>query len=55
MDKNEKQLQEQDAPLKNTDNAFVQVSKDGTPSMPQTNTEKKFEDETENTATSPDR
>lgn len=37
MDKNEHILQEQDAPLKNTDDAFVQVSKDGSPAIPQTN------------------
>jgi hypothetical protein len=27
-------LEEQDAPLKNTDKAFVQVNRDGTPLMP---------------------
>lgn len=35
MDKKEKQFVEQDAPLKNTDKAFVQVSKDGSPLMPE--------------------
>lgn len=35
MEKNEKQLQEQDAPRKNGDNAFVQVGKDGEPVIPQ--------------------
>lgn len=33
------QLEEQQAPLKNTDKAFVQVSKDGSPSMPETDSE----------------
>ena len=36
MDKNQDNLQEQDAPLKNTDHAFVRVNKDGTPSIPKT-------------------
>ena len=31
---NENQLREQEAPLKNTDNAFVRVNKDGHPEMP---------------------
>ena len=34
MDKKDTDLQEQEAPLKNTDNAFVQVSEDGSPSIP---------------------
>jgi hypothetical protein len=34
MDKNNQNLQEQDAPLKNTDQAFVQVNDDGTSSFP---------------------
>ncbi len=34
MDKKEKQFTEQEAPLKNTDKAFVQVNKDGSPLMP---------------------
>lgn len=33
MDKDQK-FDKQDAPLKNTDDAFVQVSKDGSPSIP---------------------
>jgi hypothetical protein len=33
MDKNQK-MEPQEAPLKNTDNAFVQVSKDGSPAIP---------------------
>lgn len=35
MDKNKDQLKEQDAPLKNTDGAFVKVNKDGSPGKPQ--------------------
>lgn len=34
MDKKEKQFVEQEAPLKNTDKAFVQVNKDGSPLIP---------------------
>ena len=34
MDKKEKQFVEQEAPLKNTDKAFVQVNKDSSPLMP---------------------
>jgi hypothetical protein len=33
MDRKEHLLQEQEAPVKNTDNAFVQVSEDGTPAI----------------------
>jgi hypothetical protein len=33
MDNTETKLQEQEAPLKNTDNAFVKVNKDGSPGM----------------------
>jgi len=36
MDNKDKdRLQEQDAPLKNTDGAFVKVNRDGTPGLPQ--------------------
>jgi hypothetical protein len=39
MDKNQEhkntELQEQEAPLKNTDNAFVKVGEDGKPHMPE--------------------
>jgi hypothetical protein len=35
MDTNKDKLKEQDAPLKNTDGAFVKVNKDGSPGMPQ--------------------
>ena len=38
MDTKEKKFEEQDHPLKNTDQAFVQVGKDGEPVFPkQTN------------------
>ena len=35
MDKKQTQFEEQEAPLKNTDNAFVQVNKDGSPVIPE--------------------
>jgi len=34
MDAKQNKLEEQKAPEKNTDKAFVQVSKDGSPAMP---------------------
>ena len=34
MDTKEKQFVEQEAPLKNTDEAFVQVNKNGSPLIP---------------------
>lgn len=34
MDKKENRFVEQDAPAKNTDNAFVKVGEDGKPEMP---------------------
>ena len=34
MDKEQKNLDQQEAPLKNTDNAFVKVNSDGKPEMP---------------------
>jgi hypothetical protein len=39
MEKNENQLQEQQAPLKNHDDAFVQVGKNGEPVIPKTTEE----------------
>ncbi|MCU7547663.1 hypothetical protein OCK74_00995 [Chitinophagaceae bacterium LB-8] len=36
MENNKDRLKEQDAPLKNTDRAFVKVNRDGTPGLPQT-------------------
>lgn len=38
MEKNNNQFQEQEAPQKNTDNAFVQVGEDGKPQMPEKET-----------------
>ena len=38
MEKNNNQFQEQDAPQKNTDNAFVQVGEDGKPQVPEKET-----------------
>jgi hypothetical protein len=48
MDNNKENLQEQEAPLKNTDNAYVKVGKDGAPEFPETDksTEDKKEDRT---------
>ena len=43
MDNNQKR-EPQEAPLKNTDNAFVQVGADGSPAMPQTNQQDQQED-----------
>lgn len=34
MERNENRFEEQEAPLKNTDNAFVKVGEDGKPEMP---------------------
>ena len=34
MERNNERFPEQEAPRKNTDNAFVQVGEDGKPSMP---------------------
>ena len=35
MDKDKEKFPRQDAPIKNTDDAFVRVSEDGSPSFPQ--------------------
>jgi len=43
MDKDRK-MEPQEAPLKNTDNAFVRVSDDGSPSIPDTASEQPGED-----------
>jgi hypothetical protein len=43
-DKNNDRFQEQEAPLKNTDKAFVQVSRDGSPHMPQSGEENRESD-----------
>ena len=36
MDENKNRLQEQQAPEKNTDKAFVRVNHDGSPAIPET-------------------
>ena len=51
MENNDKNLQEQQAPLKNTDNAFVQVGKDGEPVIPQSAEDKKSDDKKEEKVT----
>ncbi|HET7896679.1 MAG TPA: hypothetical protein VFL47_03400 [Flavisolibacter sp.] len=43
-DKNQNRLQEQEAPLKNDDRAFVQVGKNGEPVFPEPANEKKEQD-----------
>ncbi|MDQ3278154.1 MAG: YTH domain-containing protein [Bacteroidota bacterium] len=40
MEKHEKILEEQTAPLKNNDDAFVKVGKDGQPVIPETGEQK---------------
>ena len=55
MDTNEKKFEEQDHPLKNTDHAFVQVGKDGSPVIPSTADDKTREEKTENTSTTVER
>jgi len=37
MERNNERFPEQDAPRKNTDNAFVQVAEDGKPTIPDNN------------------
>jgi len=56
MDTNEKKFQEQVAPEKNTDHAFVQVGSDGQPVIPQTtNDEKKEQHATKKSQRSPNK
>ncbi|HEV7331625.1 MAG TPA: hypothetical protein VGN63_11345 [Flavisolibacter sp.] len=43
MENDKKILEEQQAPLKNHDHAFVQVGKDGQPVIPQTSEKKEDE------------
>ena len=50
MDKNEKLATEQEAPLKNSDDAFVQVGHDGSPVFP---TEEADEKELSRSSTQP--
>ena len=52
MDTKDKKFEEQDHPLKNTDHAFVQVGKDGSPVIPkQTNEEQKEQTKTDDHTT----
>ena len=41
----ERQFDEQEAPLKNTDHAFVQVSEDGSPKIPGDNSSREQHEE----------
>jgi len=43
MDKNSTGLREQEAPEKNTDNAFVKVGEDGSPQIPESAVQGKTE------------
>jgi hypothetical protein len=45
MDKNERNLTEQEAPEKNTDHAFVKVGDDGKPVMPDDKKERQQPDD----------
>lgn len=52
MDDKKSQLNEQEAPLKNTDHAYVQVGRDGSPVIPNVDEEKKDDaDEQDNSKT----
>lgn len=55
MENNENKLQEQQAPLKNHDDAFVQVGKDGGPVIPQTTDKKEDSKEGEERITTLDK
>ena len=55
MDNNENKLQEQEAPLKNHDNAYVQVGKDGEPVFPQHDNSKQDEPQNDGNETTLDR
>ena len=55
MENNDKTLHEQQAPLKNTDDAFVQVGKDGEPVIPQTAEDKASEEKKEERTTTLDK
>jgi hypothetical protein len=46
MNKTETNLREQEAPLKNTDKAFVKVNKDGSPGIATETSDKKAKDQT---------
>ncbi len=47
MNDPKEKLREQEAPEKNTDNAFVQVSSDGSPEMPEAKEQDEAEEEEE--------
>jgi hypothetical protein len=51
MEKEKENLQEQEAPLKNTDNAYVKVGKDGAPEFPDKEKEKGKEEEKQESTT----
>ena len=51
---NDKKFPEQEAPEKNTDNAFVQVGEDGSPVIPSAD-KTKSETDNEDSATTPDK
>ena len=55
MDKEQTRLEEQLAPLKNTDNAFVKVNEDGTPVMPDVLKEPKQEEDNKEPSTTIDK
>lgn len=50
MERNNERFPEQEAPGKNTDNAFVQVGEDGKPSMPDSNEKREKPEEAEDTS-----
>ena len=51
METNDKKFEEQDHALKNTDNAFVQVGKDGSPVIPGNAEDKKTTEKPEDDST----
>ena len=52
---NETKLQEQQAPLKNSDNAFVQVGHNGEPVIPQTGEKKSDQPDHDKKTTTPEK
>ena len=55
MENNKQNLQEQDAPLKNSDKAFVQVGKNGEPVIPEKAVQKEEDTQEEDRSTSLDK
>jgi hypothetical protein len=51
MNTNDKNFQEQDHPLKNTDHAFVQVGKSGEPVIPKETADQRNDEKEENNTT----